>query len=260
MNYGFHPFHIVSISPWPILCSFSIMSFVINSLYYMNKFLTLDLLLESLLSLILVIFCWWRDVIRESTFQGFHMKKVCFGLYMGVSMFIISEVMFFFSFFFGYFFSSLVPDVEIGCSWPPVGVQSLSFMDVPLLNTMILLSSGISITWSHHSLLENNFTNCLLGMIFTVILGLIFTFFQFMEYLECSFSMADSVYGSLFYISTGFHGIHVIVGTLFIIVSFIRMMKYHFSIHHHLGFEFSIWYWHFVDVVWLFLFLSVYYL
>nr|UTN43085.1 cytochrome c oxidase subunit 3 [Osculotes curta] len=256
--YGFHPFHIVSVSPWPLVGSLSLLGFVLNFFHFMNRSGQSLFLLVGLASLLLFSFQWWRDVIRESTFQGKHTSQVMDGIYLGMSMFILSEVMFFFSFFFGFFFTSLIPDVEIGTIWPPKGVQPLSVFEVPLLNTLILLSSGVSITWCHHSLIKSSFFSSVLSGWITIFLGMIFTMFQYVEYEESSFTMADSVFGSLFFIMTGFHGIHVIVGALMIFVSVFRLMVGHFSSNHHLGFEASAWYWHFVDVVWLFLFVSVY--
>nr|UTN43166.1 cytochrome c oxidase subunit 3 [Pessoaiella absita] len=256
--FGFHPFHIVTPSPWPIIGSLSSMSLALNFFLWVSKSTSLEVLLLSMVSVSLVLFQWWRDVIRESTFMGCHSKEVMNGLYLGVIMFILSEVMFFFSFFFSFFFLSLSPDVELGGEWPPVGIQPLSLMEVPLLNTLLLLSSGVSITWCHHSLMESNKSSSLLSGFITIFLGSIFSYFQYEEYSESAFTMADSVYGSLFFIMTGFHGIHVIVGALMIFISIIRILINHFSNGHHLGFEAAAWYWHFVDVVWLFLFISVY--
>nr|UTT72511.1 cytochrome c oxidase subunit 3 [Fulicoffula longipila] len=255
---GFHPFHIVDSNPWPILGSLALYSLMGSVFLLMKGCLEFFYVLTSIMSILLVSFQWWRDVIRESTFQGNHSKSVCWGLYMGIMMFIASEVMFFFSFFFGYFFTALSSDLELGLTWPPVGIEPLSFSQVPLMNTLILLSSGVSITWSHHALINSNLNQSKVGLIFTLILSAVFMYIQFEEYFECSFSMADSVFGSLFFITTGFHGVHVFVGSVFILTSMIRMFKLHFSMKHHIGYEASAWYWHFVDVVWLFLFLSIY--
>nr|YP_010449191.1 cytochrome c oxidase subunit III [Docophoroides brevis]UTT72583.1 cytochrome c oxidase subunit 3 [Docophoroides brevis] len=247
----------VDLSPWPLVGSFSIMSYVMNMYLYM-KGDGYESLIISLMSLMMMSYQWWRDVVRESLMQGMHPSNVTKGIYLGVSMFILSEVMFFFSFFFGFFFTALNPDIELGQCWPPTGIQSLSYMHVPVLNTILLLSSGISITWAHHSLLESNINQCKISLIITILLGMVFSAFQFIEYYECPFSMADSVYGSLFFITTGFHGIHVIIGTSFIFVMLMRLSNLHMSSSHHVGFEASAWYWHFVDVVWLFLFVSIY--
>nr|AID54839.1 cytochrome c oxidase subunit 3 [Hoplopleura kitti] len=252
---GFHPFHMVSSSPWPIIGSLGVMAFSSGSVSFFTGGY-LSLLLLGILSSCTVAAFWWRDVIREATGMGFHNSLVLSGLQLGVILFILSEIMFFFSLFFGWFFIMLTPDPSVGCMTPPIGVQPLSFLSVPLLNTIILLSSGVSITWSHHAILEGKsgsfslFITCSLGMIFMV--------FQCIEYYEIPFSISDSVYGSLFFMATGFHGFHVLIGTSFLLINFARSVKGHFSSIHHFGFEASAWYWHFVDVVWLFLFISIY--
>nr|UTN43056.1 cytochrome c oxidase subunit 3 [Goniodes ortygis] len=255
---GFHPFHIVDYSPWPLISSLSVFSLVTNMYHYLNSSGSSMWLICSFISTCMVMVLWWRDVIRESTFQGSHTLETQSGLYIGMILFIISECMFFVSFFFGYFFSALCPDIKLGSQWPPLGVEPLSYKMVPLMNTLILLSSGVSISWSHHSLVEGSYFNALVGAVVTVLLGGMFMYFQYEEYFSCSFTMADSVYGSFFFMMTGFHGLHVIVGAIFIGVSTYRIMALHFSNTHHLGFEASAWYWHFVDVVWLFLYVVVY--
>nr|WAO28615.1 cytochrome c oxidase subunit III [Ibidoecus plataleae] len=254
----FHPYHILDISPWPVLSSLSVTSCMLNLFFFMSMKTTLECFIISMVSLVMSISLWWRDVIRESTFQGNHTKKVQTGIRMGFVLFILSEVMFFMSFFWGIMSNMLVPDVELGCMWPPVGVQSVDYLGVPLLNTIILISSGVSVTWAHHSLISSNKMNCLYGFLSTVILGVLFTYFQLLEYYDTSFTICDSVYGSLFFTTTGFHGLHVAIGTVFLTVCFFRVMSNHFSNEHHVGAEAAIWYWHFVDVVWLFLYLLLY--
>ena len=204
------------------------------------------------------MFVWFRDVVREGTFQGHHTKVVQKGLKMGMILFITSEVMFFFAFFWGFFHSSLAPTVELGSVWPPMGINVLNPWEVPLLNTAILLCSGVTVTWAHHALVAGSRSQALSGLFLTISLGVIFTMLQAFEYLEASFTIADSVYGSCFYMATGFHGFHVLVGTLFLAVCLFRLYNHHFTRQHHLGFEAAAWYWHFVDVVWLFLFVSIY--
>lgn len=201
---------------------------------------------------------WWRDVIREATYQGHHTLVVQKGLKIGMLWFIISEVCFFISFFWAFFHSALSPAVELGVVWPPVGIQALNPFEVPLLNTAILLSSGATVTWSHHALIAGNRKQAISGLLLTIILGVLFTALQALEYYEASFTIADSVYGSTFFVATGFHGLHVLIGTTFLTVCFVRMLKHHFTKWHHNGFEASIWYWHFVDYVWIFLFISIY--
>nr|YP_010924954.1 cytochrome c oxidase subunit III [Chanohirata theae]WKB17932.1 cytochrome c oxidase subunit 3 [Chanohirata theae] len=252
-----HPFHLVTYSPWPIVGSIGLLSLTSGTILFI-QFQELWLMNLGLLITLMNMFLWWRDVVRESTYQGMHTSKVCKSMKWGMILFITSEVLFFFSFFWAFFHSSLSPSIEIGMMWPPLGIKSFNPLNIPLLNTMILLSSGMSITWAHNALINNNFTQTMQSILITVILGVYFTILQAIEYYEASFSMSDSVYGSTFFLSTGFHGLHVIVGTVFITTSLIRMKKLHFSIKHHIGFEASAWYWHFVDVVWLFLYLSIY--
>jgi len=254
-----HSFHLVDTSPWPLLGSISALAVTLGAvLFFHGYYMGETLLMGGFLHLILVSFAWWRDVIDEATFQGCHTRNVQYGLRLGMFLFIISEIMFFFSFFWAFFHSSIAPSVEIGCSWPPQGVKTLDTMDLPLINTFILLSSGFSITWAHHALISNKFEQTRVALIITILFAILFTDLQFNEYLEAEFSIADSVYGSVFFLITGFHGFHVIVGTIFIIVCYFRFTKNHFSSERHLGFEMSIWYWHFVDVVWILVFLMVY--
>nr|YP_010698155.1 cytochrome c oxidase subunit III [Brueelia nebulosa]WCF77116.1 cytochrome c oxidase subunit 3 [Brueelia nebulosa] len=253
-----HSFHLVDKSPWPLIMSLSVFSLIANFFLWMSMNSTFLFTSISFASFIMILFQWMRDIVRESTYQGNHSSEVCSGLYIGIMMFIISEVMFFFSFFFSFFFLALNPDIEIGSKWPPCGIEPLEYYLIPLLNTILLLSSGVSITWSHHSIISSKYSQSIISLVLTVILGVVFMFFQYQEYMESSFSMADSVYGSIFFISTGFHGMHVMVGIGMILVSLKRIVSLHFSKSHHLGFEVASWYWHFVDVVWLFLFISIY--
>jgi cytochrome c oxidase subunit 3 len=177
---------------------------------------------------------------------------------MGVGLFILSEVFFFISVFWAYLHSSLAPTVEIGSQWPPAGIPVINAFELPLLNTILLLSSGATVTYAHHSLIQGNRRGTILGLIITIAFAVLFTACQGIEYSNAGFTIADGVYGSTFFFSTGFHGIHVLVGTIFILVGFFRILSYHVTDIHHLGFEASILYWHFVDVVWLFLFVLVY--
>nr|QRC76512.1 cytochrome c oxidase subunit III [Lycostomus sp. YXY-2021] len=252
-----HPFHLVELSPWPILSAFTALS-MMAGMISMFHLLDPTLMFCSMTILGLNMFQWWRDITRESTFQGLHTKKVVNGLKWGMILFITSEVLFFVSFFWGYFHSSLSPSIEIGLAWPPQGIITFNPTEIPLLNTIILISSGISVTWAHHSLMENNLKQAIYSLMITVALGLYFTMLQGFEYMESSFTIADSVYGSTFFMATGFHGIHVIIGTSFLMIILYRTYLNHFSSSHHFGFEAAAWYWHFVDVVWLFLYLSIY--
>ena len=212
----------------------------------------------GLVSVSLCLYFWLKDVIRESTYQGFHTKSTLQGLKMGFILFIVSEILLFFSFFWAFFHSSLSPAIEIGIQWPPLGIHALNPFSVPLLNTAILLSSGATVTWAHHSIVSGNKDQAVKGLSLTVFLGVIFTMLQVFEYIEAPFSIADSVYGSTFFIATGFHGFHVLVGTIFLFICLIRLNSFHFTSSHHFGFEAASWYWHFVDVVWLFLYICIY--
>jgi len=256
-NHINQPFHLVDMSPWPFFGAFSVLSLVSGIAKWFHTF-SINLLLLGLVLTTLVIFQWWRDVVREGTFQGQHTEIVGVGLRWGIILFITSEVLFFFSFFWAFFHRSLSPRVEIGSLWPPLGIKAFNPFQIPLLNTAILLGSGVTVTWAHHAIIENNYTQGVQALVFTVVLGLYFTRLQALEYYEASFSIADAVYGSTFFVATGFHGLHVIIGTIFLFVCLVRHYFNHFSFSHHFGFEAAAWYWHFVDVVWLFLFVTIY--
>nr|AXS65695.1 cytochrome c oxidase subunit 3 [Coleoptera sp. 3 KM-2017] len=252
-----HPYHLVDYSPWPLTGSIGAMSLTSGMVLWFHKN-EMYLFFLGVTILLLTMIQWWRDIVREGTFQGKHTIKVVEGLKLGMILFIISEVFFFISFFWGFFHSSLAPTVEIGMMWPPKGIQVFNPMEIPLLNTMILLCSGITVTWAHHSIMESNHNQAMLSLIITVTLGIYFTILQAYEYLESSFCISDSIYGSSFFMATGFHGIHVIIGTTFLAICLMRHSMYHFTKNHHFGFEAAAWYWHFVDVVWLFLYISIY--
>lgn len=202
---------------------------------------------------------WFRDIISEGSFLGDHTLAVQRGLNMGVTLFIISEALFFLAIFWAYFHSALSPTIELGAYWPPMGIEAVNPFELPLMNTVILLSSGFTVTFAHHCLIQGNREGTLYGLTYTVILALIFTALQGAEYTVSFFSISDSTFGSCFYFGTGFHGLHVIIGTAFLAVGLWRMLAYQLTENHHLGFESGILYWHFVDVVWIFLFISVYY-
>nr|YP_010449380.1 cytochrome c oxidase subunit III [Jamides bochus]UTT74584.1 cytochrome c oxidase subunit III [Jamides bochus] len=252
-----HPYHLVNYSPWPLTSAIGSLTLVTGLVKWFHNF-NLNMLLLGYIIIILSMYQWWRDIYRESTFQGNHTILVSNGLRWGMILFIISEIFFFISFFWAFFHSSLSPNIEIGSNWPPMNILSFNPFQIPLLNTIILISSGLTVTWAHHSLMENNFTQTSQSLLITIILGIYFSILQGYEYMEASFSIADSIYGSTFFMATGFHGIHVIIGTSFLLICFIRHINNHFSMNHHFGFEAAAWYWHFVDVVWLFLFISIY--
>lgn len=259
MSKHYHGFHLVDPSPWPYVGAFGALGMTIGGVLYMHSYELGDLLLLSSMTLvILVMIVWWRDVIREGSYQGHHTLIVQRGLRLGMLLFILSEVCFFFSFFWAFFHSSLGPTPEIGAVWPPVGIVPLNAFDVPLVNTAILLTSGATVTWSHHAIVAGDRLGTIGGLLLTIVLGIIFTSLQVIEYYETSFTIADSVYGSTFFVATGFHGLHVLIGTTFLIVCFFRILNHHFTKHHHNGYEAAIWYWHFVDYVWIFLFITIY--
>lgn len=253
-----HYFHIVDRSPWPFYISCSLFLIAVGAAKWFHYKGFGFSLLYGIIITILNLVLWWRDVIREGTFEGHHTKVVQKGLRIGFILFILSEVMFFFSFFWAFFNSSLIPGIEIGCVWPPALIKTFSPLAVPLLNTQILVISGITITWAHYCLMLGDRQDCIFAIGCTLFLGLLFTGFQLMEYNEAHFSISDGIYGATFFMLTGFHGLHVMVGATFIAVCLFRYIFSHFTRKHHLGFEFAAWYWHFVDVVWLFLYLILY--
>lgn len=254
-----HPFHIVDSSPWPFLASlgafFTLFGFALYMHFYKNGFL---LFILGLILLIGTAICWWRDVIREATFEGHHNSYVRKGLKLGMILFITSEIMLFFAFFWAFFHASLNPTIEIGSVWPPTGIIAINPWHIPLLNTLVLITSGAFITWSHYALLAGNRRDALEALLYTIGLALFFTLLQYYEYSVAPFNISDGVYGSVFYMTTGLHGSHVLIGTLFLIVCAYRLYVHQFSTTHHVGFECASWYWHFVDIVWIFVYFFVY--
>ena len=252
-----HDFHLVDPSPWPIFASFASLILAFGAVYYFHT-KTLWLLLVGTALLIYGSFMWFRDVIEEAEKQGHHTVVVQIGHRYGMTLFIASEVMFFVAWFWAYFDVSLFPNEFTGNVWPPKDIETFDPWDIPLINTLVLLLSGTTVTWSHHSLLEGDRKGFIQGLVLTVILGAFFTALQAYEYHHATFAFSDHIYGSVFYMATGFHGFHVIVGTIFLAVCLWRGKLGHFTKDHHFGFEAAAWYWHFVDVVWLFLFAAIY--
>nr|UOU85115.1 cytochrome c oxidase subunit III [Nigrobaetis niger] len=252
-----HPYHLVDQSPWPIVGAGGAFIMVSGLLQWFHLY-NMNLLMIGLLVTLLTMYQWWRDISREGAYQGLHTRVVTLGLRWGMILFIVSEVLFFVSFFWAFFHSSLSPAVELGAEWPPSGISVFNPLQIPLLNTGVLLASGVTVTWAHHGLMESNYSQSVQGLFLTIILGIYFTILQAYEYIEAPFSIADSAYGSCFFMATGFHGLHVLIGTSFLAVCLLRLVTNQFSGYHHFGFEAAAWYWHFVDVVWLFLYLSVY--
>jgi cytochrome c oxidase subunit 3 len=254
-----HPFHLVDPSPWPLVASTAAFRITTGSVMWFHGYSGGSFLSSfGFFMLFFVMFTWWRDVVREGTYEGQHTSIVQRGLRMGMILFIVSEVMFFFAFFWAFFWSALSPTVEIGSVWPPKGIAVLNAWEVPFLNTVILLSSGASVTWAHHAIVAGSRDQSVLALLVTVGLAIAFTSLQVFEYVNAGFTISDSVYGSTFYMATGFHGFHVFIGTVFLSVCLYRLVQNHFTRTHHFGFEAAAWYWHFVDVVWLFLFVSIY--
>ncbi len=276
-----HDYHLVNPSPWPIVGALGGLTFTIGLvMYFISKKAgdpNLWYALPGLILIIITMFGWWRDVINEEH-EGYETPVVQLHLRYGMILFIASEVMFFVAWFWAYFDVALYPDDAVtyartqvlGGEWPPIpsadtGVPGLGYFghtfdpwSLPLVNTLILLSSATTATWAHHAMLQNDRKGVVWGLVCTVILGLLFTACQAYEYAHAGFGFADHIYGSTFFMATGFHGFHVIVGTIFLIVMLLRALQGHFSPKKHFGFEAAAWYWHFVDVVWLFLFTSIY--
>jgi cytochrome c oxidase subunit 3 len=254
-----HSFHLVDPSPWPIISAFSALMLTFGGVLYMHGYYGGSFLWRfGFLMILFMMFTWWRDIIREGTFEGQHTQKVQIGLRIGVLLFIVSEIMFFFAFFWAFFHSSFNPSYLIGGVWPPAFFSVLDAWKIPLLNTVLLLSSGASVTWAHHSIIYGSKKNAVIALFCTIFLAIVFTFLQGVEYLTSCFTISDSVYGSTFFMTTGFHGFHVFIGTCFLFICLIRLLLDHFTREHHFGFEAAAWYWHFVDVVWLFLFVTIY--
>lgn len=252
-----HPFHLVEKSPWPLIASISAILLTTGLAKWFQSYSS-SLFILGLFSILITRAQWWRDINREGSFNGFHTLKVTYGLRWGIILFIVSEILFFFSFFWAFFHRSLNPTIDLGGSWPPTNIEAFNPFQIPLLNTAILLVSGLTVTWSHHAIINQLHTQTWQALMLTIFLGVYFSSLQGLEYLESPFSIADSVYGSTFFVATGFHGLHVIIGTTFLLICLIRIMRAYLARDHHIGFEAAIWYWHFVDVVWLFLFCSIY--
>jgi len=257
----YHMYHLVTPSPWPLFTSIAALGLTIGGVLYMHRYEgAVWVFGSSIVYLLLLMAIWWRDVIREATFEGMHTEVVQKGLKLGVILFILSEVMFFFGFFWSYFHFSMDPSIALGAIWPPYGIESFDPYSIPLINTFILLLSGATVTVSHYYIILRDAIMASWWLSATIVCAILFLAMQGYEYFVAPFDISDGVYGSIFFMATGFHGFHVLIGTIFLSVCFIRMERFHFRKNHHIGFIAAAWYWHFVDVVWLFLFVVVYYM
>jgi cytochrome c oxidase subunit 3 len=255
-----HDYHILPPSIWPLISALGAFVMLFGAVLWMQG-ITIWMFLGGLVLVLYSMFGWWADVVNEGE-AGDHTSVVRIGLRYGFILFIMSEVMFFAAWFWSFFKHAMYPmgplSPAVDGVWPPAGIETFDPWHLPLINTLILLLSGITLTWAHHALLHNNRQDLIRGLALTVFLGVAFTGFQAYEYSHAAFGLADNIYGANFYMATGFHGFHVVIGTIFLAVCLFRAMKGHFTVERHLGFETAAWYWHFVDVVWLFLFFAVY--
>ena len=266
-----HDYHIINPSPWPLLGAFSGFLMAFGAVFWMKGLSAGGLAIgpyvfgAGTLGVLYTMLSWWRDVTHEAN-SGDHTRVVQLHHRYGMIMFIASEVMFFVAWFWAYFEAALYTAYPIqpqrveftGGMWPPKGIEAFDPWHLPLLNTLILLTSGTTVTWAHHALLHGDRKGLKYGLWLTIILGVLFTACQAYEYAHAHFGFAGSIYSSTFFMATGFHGAHVIIGTIFLAVCLLRTYKGDFTPKQHLGFEFAAWYWHFVDVVWLFLFAAIY--
>ena len=256
-----HDYYLVDPSPWPVVGAISAFLLTLGGVFYMHDWAAGGLILTlGFFAVIATMWVWWRDVLKESQ-RGDYSDTVASMLRVGMGLFITSEVLFFFGFFWAFFWGALVPPETIPATWPPESVEPVPTWGIPFLNTLILLLSGTTVTWAHHAVREGNQQVALKALLLTVILGIIFTGWQAFEYIEQihhGFTIESGMFGSAFYMATGFHGFHVIVGTTFLIVCTFRAYRLTLKKERHVGFEAASWYWHFVDVVWLFLFVAVY--
>ena len=261
-----HPYHLVDPSPWPLVGAISALVLAVGAIMYMHEIDGGIVMGIGLIMCLGTMAVWWRDVIKEGEHGGHHTTTVQLGLRYGMVLFIASEVMFFVAWFWAFFDASLYADEAIqiarvehtGGTWPPQCVEVFNPWHLPLINTIILLTSGTTVTWAHHALKENKRGGLIWGLVLTVLLGVCFTAVQAYEYGHAAFGFTDGIYSSTFFMATGFHGAHVLIGSIFLIVCLGRALVGHFKPDHHFGFEAAAWYWHFVDVVWLFLFFAIY--
>ena len=255
-----HDYHLVNPSPWPLIGAFAALTMAAGAIGWMHKLPWGPWAFAAGTAGVLVTMAsWWSAVIHEAN-TGDHTPVVQLHHRYGMILFIASEVMFFVAWFWAFFNAALFPSdvAAVGGVWPPKGIEVLDPFVFPLLNTMILLLSGTTVTWAHHALIHDDRQGLKQGLWLTILLGLTFSSIQAFEYYHAEFAFAGNIFGSTFYMATGFHGFHVIIGTIFLMVCLFRAYRGDFTPTHHFGFEAAAWYWHFVDVVWLFLFISIY--
>lgn len=282
-----HEFHLVENSTWPYVISLNLFSFTVSLVLIVQQYSKgLILMYLSLMTFVMIIYYWWYNIITEAGYMGYHNQAIIRALLLGIVLFIVSEIFLFIGLFWAYIHSALNCTPALGELWPPLGIGNLSPLELPLLNTLLLLSAGFSVTWAHHAYITSNpgshdkavreYLNPgskptqtyrsktiglipgHIGFIIGITLAFVFTFFQYVEYKNCSFDISDSAFGSCFYLATSLHGIHVIIGALFLGSAFIRMNLYHFTKTQHVNFICSLWYFHFTDAVWLFLYIVFY--
>jgi cytochrome c oxidase subunit 3 len=267
-----HDYHLVDPSPWPLIGSVAAFTMAVGLVLTMKSLTLAGLKIgpyvfgAGVLGVLYTMLNWWRSVIREATYEGHHTRVVQLSHRYGMIFFIASEVMFFVAWFWAFFDASLYPNDPLqvaraeltGGHWPPKGIATFDPWHLPLFNTLILLTSGTTVTWAHHALLHGDRKGLKWGLWLTILLGMFFTCVQAYEYGHAAFGFKGHIYGATFFMATGFHGAHVIIGTIFLAVCLWRVYQGHFTPRQHLGFEFAAWYWHFVDVVWLFLFACIY--
>ncbi|MCJ8191332.1 cytochrome c oxidase subunit 3 [Sphingomicrobium aestuariivivum] len=259
-----HDYHILPPSAWPLVGAISAMTMLAGAVMWMHDYAYGGLVFGAgLIGVLFTFYSWWADVVKEAN-SGDHTPVVQLHHRYGMILFIASEVMFFVAWFWAYFDASLFPSAvdAVGGEWPPAGQEVLNPFGYPLLNTLILLCSGTTVTWAHHSLIHGDRDGLKKGLLATIALGVVFSCIQAFEYAVAPFAFSTenggNIYGSTFYMATGFHGAHVLIGTIFLIVCYLRAKRGDFTPKHHFGFEAAAWYWHFVDVVWLFLFATIY--
>lgn len=254
-----HPFHLVGPSPWPIFTSFSLLNVALTLGLTSHGYITNNyLLFLTFFTVLYSMTLWFKDIIAESTYLGEHTIAVKRGLNQGFLLFVVSEILIFISLFWAFLHSAVNPTMEIGMAWPPAGIEAISPAELPLLNTIILLASGVTITYAHHALINGNRTNTLYGFIYSTILITLFVFCQVLEYKFSSFTLTDGVYGSTFFSLTGLHGIHMVMLITMLAICTWRIYNYDFTNTSHVGAETTILYLHVLDVIWLFIYIIVY--